>query len=62
MAHLYEIQEFLNVSPFEIKNLKVSNKGNEGNMSKDLRDYLNEYFKESIVELNALLNKNFSWN
>jgi hypothetical protein len=62
MAHLYEIQEFLNVSPFEIKNLKVSNKGNEGNMTKDLRDYLNEYFKESIVELNALLNKNFSWN
>ena len=59
---LDQIFDFLEVSPFQIENLKNLNVGNYKAMNKDTRKFLIEYFKPHNKRLSKLLQRDFDWD
>ena len=59
---LDQIFDFLDVTPFQVENLKNLNVGNYKTMNKDTRKFLIEYFKPHNEKLSKLLQHNFDWD
>ena len=59
---LDQVFDFLEVSPFQVKNLQNLNVGSYKEMNKDTRNILIEYFKLHNERLSKLLQRSFDWD
>jgi len=61
-SEINKITDFLNISPYKLKEARVINPGNyEHKMSEETRNYLQKIFLEDIQKLQDITQLNFNW-
>lgn len=57
-----ELHDFLGLSAYKYENIEPQNvRGYEMEMSKETEDYLKEFYREDMLELQKMIGKKFSW-